>query len=425
MNQIRKTYRKYTLVEKYNHVSGTQKSSAPRSTSHSWMNEGRETIEQLAEKDGLKEITFFNKQIQSASRDAIMHVLDFYTNIVCENRSLEKNYKKQRPEFVNMIEKIKPLVALDEVLDIVGYSRPAYTTLKNKINCQLSPTNTCLNSALNQFDNDFIIELKKRYFEIDAYKDLNLSDLFARLKSDKILFISHPKFREIARTLGEDKKRKKKREKKYGEGRRAHRPNELLHADKTMYKIGFNKVWIYLICDNYSRRILAAHVSYSSKSKESLFTLKKAIKDNNLEEVGFDYLTDAGSENKYLVREFIATRPNIKHLIAQTEKTPYSNSMIESVIKYFKNEILLRKKFSTLEELMTAVEEGVITYNNRHRIFLNCGTPNDFYSGNEPNEEEYKVLYQESTKLRIQKNKEYKCLKPCVPNILKDVPMFG
>ncbi|MDP2384974.1 MAG: DDE-type integrase/transposase/recombinase [Bacteroidota bacterium] len=425
MKQAKKEYRKYTVLEKYKHIKGTEKSTAPKSTAHSWMNGGREAIEQLAEKDGLKEIAFFNKQLQNSCKDAVLHTLDFFLNIVCENQSLEKQFKKQRTEFVNMIEKIKPLVAMDELLATVGYSRQSYSTLKNKINCRRSPGNTCLNSALNQFDNDFVVDLQRRYFNIPEYKDFSLSDLFARLKNDRILFVSFPKFCEIAIALGEDEKRKREYKKEKPVGRRAHQVNELIHADKTMYKLNGKKVWIYLICDNYSRRILAAHVSYSSKSKESLHTLKKAIADNNLEDVYFDYLTDDGSENKGLVKEFIATQPNIKHLIAQTDKAPYSNSMIESVIKYFKNDILLRKSFVTLEDLITAVEEGVTTYNNRNRRFLNCGTPNDFYFGNEPNEDEYKVLYKESAKLRIQKNKEYNCLKPCIPHILKDVPMLG
>ena len=149
MIQSRKKYRKYTVLEKYNHISRTQKSSAPKSTAHSWMKEGREAIEQLAEKDGLKEIAFFNKQLQNSCKDAVLHTLDFFLNIVCENQSLEKQFKKQRTEFVNMIEKIKPLVAMDELLATVGYSKPSYATLKNKINCRLSPNNTCLNSALN------------------------------------------------------------------------------------------------------------------------------------------------------------------------------------------------------------------------------------------------------------------------------------
>lgn len=424
-DSAKKEYRKYTILEKYHHISGTQKSTAPKSTAHSWMNSGRETIELLAEKDGLKEIAYFNKQLQSSCKDAVLHTLDFFMNIVCENRSLEKQFKKQRAEFVYMIEKIKPLVAMDELLATVGYSRQSYTTLKNKTYCTLSPNNTCLNSALNQFNNDFIAELRGRYFNTEDYKDFSVSDLFAKLKNDKVLFISYPKFREIAIALGEDKKRKRKYKKEKPLGRRAHQANELIHADKTMYKLNGKKVWIYLICDNYSRKILAAHVSYSSKSIESLHTLKKAIQDNNLEDVSFDYLTDDGSENKYFVKEFIATKTNINHLIAQTFNAPYSNSMIESVIKYFKNDILLRKSFATFDELIVAVEQGVITYNKRNRRFLNCGTPNDFYSGNEPDEEEYKLLYKESTLLRIQKNKEYNCLKPCVPHILKEVSRFS
>jgi hypothetical protein len=422
---IRGEYRQYSLTEKYKHITGEEKSTAPKSTANTWMNGGRATIEELAQLNGLTELIDRNIQLKENCREAVLHTLDFYTNIVCKSESLLKQYKKERVEFVTMIEKIKPLVPLNELLITLSYSRQSYSVLKNKIDCALSPNATCLNSALNQFDNDFIVTMKDCYFNNPSYDNFSLSDLFARIKSDRKLFISYPKFRGIAIDLQEHTKRKKKYKREKKEGRRANRPNELLHADKTMYKlVNGRKVWIYLICDNYSRRILAAHVSYSSKSKESLLTLEKAIKDNNLNLVSFDYLTDDGSENKYLVKEFIATQSNINHLIAQTDNVPYSNSMIEAVIKYFKNDILLRSPFTTIEELRAAVEMGVNTYNNRNRRSLNCATPNDFYFGNEPNEEEYKTLYKESTQLRIQKNKEYKCMRPCVPHILKDAALL-
>lgn len=414
------TYRKYTTVEKMNHINGAKKSDAPRSTSNGWMHEGRQNIEQLAEKDGLKELLFLDKQKCVSTRDAILHTPDFFMNTIHEKKSLGKQFKKQRAEMLLMVDKLKPFVALEELLDTLGISRQTYTTLQNKLNCKLSPGNTCLKSALNQFTNALILDMQRYYFNNEAYADFSLSDLFARLRHDKIIFISYPKFREIAVALGEHVKRKRKYKAIKKVGRKASQPNELLHADKTVYKLSDGKkVWIYLICDNYSRFILAAHVSYSSRSKESLHTLKMAIDNNHLNTVCFDYLTDNGSENKYQVKEFIATQPNIKHKIAQTHIAPYSNSMIEAVNKYFKNDILLRKEFKTIEELIAAVSVGVDKYNNRHRKFLNGGTPNDFYFGNEPDEIEYDTLYKESTKKRMQENKEYNCLTLCQIPLIK------
>lgn len=66
-----------------------------------------------------------------------------------------------------------------------------------------------------------------------TYSDFSLGDLFARLKHDKIIFISDSKFREIAIALGETVKRKRKYNVIKKVGRKATQPNELLHADKT------------------------------------------------------------------------------------------------------------------------------------------------------------------------------------------------
>lgn len=99
--------------------------------------------------------------------------------------------------------------------------------------------------------------------------------------------------------------------------------------------------------------------------------------------------------------------------------------MIEAIIKYFKRNILLSKSFKTIEELRTAVSEGIVTYNNRHRKFLNGGTPNDFYTGNEPDMAEYRELYKASTEKRIQDNRDFNCMKPCQIPILKPVMEYS
>lgn len=407
-------YRRYTLVEKLNHINDIEKSDAPRSTAHSWKHEAKESIEQLAQKDGLLEMVHFNKQLINGMTDAILHTIDFFMTTIHQKKSLVKHYKKQRVEWLNMIVKLKRFVPLEELLTTFDVSRQTHTNLQNKLICGLTPSKTCLNSALNQIPLVQIEEMQRLYFKHEAYSTFSLSDLFARLRHDKRIFVSYSKFREIAIILGEDVKRKRKYIATKKIGRRANVPNELIHADKTVYKLkNGRKAWIYIVCDNYSRKILATHVSYSSKSKESLHTLKLAIKNNELDNVPFEYLTDDGSENKHLVREFINTQPNITHLIALTEPAPYSNSMIEAVNKYFKNDILLRKEFNTIEELEMAVKEGEATYNNRHRKFLNGGTPNDFYTGNEPNLEEYKTLFKEAQQKRLQNNKEFNCLRPC------------
>ena len=305
-------------------------------------------------------------------------------------------------------------------------NRKTYTTLKNKFICNLSLSKNCLNSATNQIHNDMVLDLKDFYFHNPKFDDFSLSDLYAEVLHDRRVFISQTKFREIAFALGEDCKRKKVYKKEILPGLKSCVVNDYIQADKTCYKLSNGvKAWIYLVIDHYSRKILAAHVSYSSRSKESLFTLKTAITNNNLSEVNFKYMTDAGSENKGVVKEFILTQKNIKHVIAQTTEMNFSNSMVESIIKYFKRQILIRKSFKTIEDLIIAVSEGVETYNNRRRVFLNGATPNEFYNGSEPDMDEYDTLYKQDLEKRTNANKEFNCLKPCQISTFKPVLEFG
>jgi putative transposase len=424
--KIRGKYQNYTILEQYNYIIGSENSNAPRSTKYGWMNAGRERIEQLAKKEGLTELANSHKQLLQHSYDSILHTLDFFMGTVHQSKALIKYYRKNRMELLFMIDKLKALVPLDKLLSVFELTRQTYTSLKNKFTCHFSPNNNCLKSATNQFHNDLVLEMKTLYFDNEAYKYFSLSDLFARVMHDRKIFISDTKFREIAIGLGEDVKRKRKFKSTKTVGLKSYYPNQFIQADKTAYPLSNGKkVWIYLVCDNYSRKLLAAHVSYSSKSLESLFTLKTAIANNGLSNVNFIYITDAGSENKHFVKEFIKTQPTIKHLIAQTDEMMFSNSMIEAIIKYFKSNILLYKNFNTIEELELAVKEGVKTYNNRHRKFLNGATPNDFYIGNEPDMIEYRELYKASTERRIKENKEFNCMKPCQIPILKPVMEFG
>lgn len=428
MNSITKSYRVYTLKEKAEHITETKKSDAPRSTAFYWMHSGKVRIIQEAKNEGVLDVLDHNKKTLRHSYDSIMHTLEFFMSTVSRSKSLKKYYKNNRLELLIMIDKLKAFVPLDELLLCFGMSSRTYTSLKNKMICSLSLSKNCLNSVTNQIHNDMVLELKDLYFHNPKFIDFSLSDLFAEVLFQRKIFISQTKFREIAVALGEDVKRKKVYSRPVTEGLKTYSPNSVIQADKTCYKLSNGvKAWIYLVIDHYSRKILAAHVSFSSKSKESLYTLKSAIEDNNLNNIKFKYMTDAGSENKGKVKEYISGKKNIFHVIAQTEAMKYSNSMVESVIKYFKREILKRKFFKTIDELTLAVSEGVETYNNRRRIFLNGATPNEFYVGNEPNKIEYDILYRESMKKRIQINKEYNCMKPCQIPLLKDVsiPEFG
>ncbi len=426
MKTKERVYRTYTLSEKINHIKDLEKSNAPRSTIHHWCNGNKEMLLEQAEREGLLEKAEYSKQLLLHSYNSIMHTLEFFMSTVNKSKSLKKYYKNNRVELVVMIDKLKKLVALDELLSCFNMNRKTYTSLKNRMACSLSPSKNCLNSVTNQIHNDLILEMKTLYFDKEKYVDFSLSDLFAVVLHERRVFISQTKFREIAIALGEDTKRKRIFKALKSAGLKSFIPNEYIQADKTCYKLSNGmKAWIYLVCDHYSRRILAAHVSFSNKSIESLSTFKMAINDNGLDAIDFKYMTDAGSENKGKVREFIATQKNIKHLIAQTEAMTFSNSMIESIIKYFKREILKRKSFKSIEELMVAVIEGVEVYNNRRRVFLNGATPNEIYTGNEPDMDEYTIQYKDSMQKRMQTNKEYNCMKPCQIPILKPILEFG
>jgi predicted restriction endonuclease len=138
--------------------------------------------------------------------------------------------------------------------------------------------------------------------------------------------------------------------------------------------------------------------------------LKQAIAKHNLLDNSFWLVVDDGSENKGKVKLFVKQNPTIKYKIAQ-KNIPYSNSMIEAVIKQLKYRYLNKKEFDTIEELIEAFTIAVEVYNNRPRKIHLGKTPLQVLNGDEVNLAEYAALKEQTRTERLEENRNFNCLK--------------
>ncbi|MFP5491772.1 MAG: DDE-type integrase/transposase/recombinase, partial [Bacteriovoracia bacterium] len=122
--------------------------------------------------------------------------------------------------------------------------------------------------------------------------------------------------------------------KHYGQGIRATKPNELWHIDITEVKTqSFQKLYLQLIVDNFSRSIISFKTGYRKDLKLSLKTLK-CLDDSRILRPKY-VLTDGGKENVNSSVAKILIGKGVTHLVANSDVN-FSNSIVEAVFRQMK-----------------------------------------------------------------------------------------
>jgi putative transposase len=193
---------------------------------------------------------------------------------------------------------------------------------------------------------------------------------------------------KYVKILGITRAKSKSRRKKRDIGIRASKPNQIWHADLTIFRPLDNvKAYIYFIIDNYSRYILAWKVSLKYSASIVFENLKKAYFSAIQTSMQIkkpiphvDLIVDGGSENNNRVIEDFLALPEItvKKIIAQKDII-FSNSMIEAVNKLVKYRHLYLHDFDALQKHLHSF---ILIYNNeRPHCSINGLTPLEAYKG--------------------------------------------
>ena len=160
-------------------------------------------------------------------------------------------------------------------------------------------------------------------------------------------------------------------------------PNQYWHADITIYKTEDQvKHFIYLVCDNFSRKILSWDISKTVSATMRLTTLKEAygqIQTND----NIKLIVDGGPENNNkLISNFINSTENRISKYIALKDISFSNSMIEATNKILKYRYLFPKHIANGKELRKVLKKSIYDFNNiRPHGKLNGLTPDEAYSG--------------------------------------------
>jgi len=195
-----------------------------------------------------------------------------------------------------------------------------------------------------------------------------------------------------------------KRRNPYRKGLKATYPNVYWHADITIFKTLDNvKHYIYLVVDNFSRKILSWDMADRVNGEVRMQTLKVAWEKAS-PEGPVELVVDGGPENNnYVVNNFLNSEGvDITKSVALKDIL-FSNSMVEAANKLLKYRYLFPENIQDGDQLKTVLEKSIYEFNEvRPHGNLSGLTPNEAYQGqNVPVSFDPEVLKQ-----RIQQNQD-------------------
>lgn len=165
-------------------------------------------------------------------------------------------------------------------------------------------------------------------------------------------------------------------------GLEINRPNQVWVCDITYLQAGDGFVFLSLITDAYSRKILGYHVHPNLDTDGPLTALRMAIEQaGHIAPNDIIHHSDRGCQ--YCSAMYVNVLKQYKIRPSTTQDgSPYDNAMAERVNGILKTEWLDNEKFDDIEQPRRKVSEVIEIYNNeRLHMAINSNTPEEVYSG--------------------------------------------
>jgi transposase InsO family protein len=141
------------------------------------------------------------------------------------------------------------------------------------------------------------------------------------------------------------------------------RPNQVWASDITYLRTQKGFVYLSLLTDMYSRKIVGWSVSESLSIEGCIAALKKALGENPVEQ-SLIHHSDRGVQ--YCSHDYVKILNKNKIGISMTEENHcYENAMAERVNGILKDEYLLDMTFRDLAHARKACSQAIVLYNTR------------------------------------------------------------
>jgi putative transposase len=214
---------------------------------------------------------------------------------------------------------------------------------------------------------------------------------------------------QYSKRLGIIRSKPNDRRKKTAEGIRAERPNKIWHADITRFVTADNVAhYIYLVVDNFSRKILSWYISDKVSALIRRETIGEALKGLKNEDEHLVLITDGGPENslnEYL--ENLTIPVNHQRALIDVQG---SNSLIEAHNKVIKYNYLYRMSVTDGDHLKRLIPWIAKDFNSPPHISLDGMTPNEKYENASLDLKSLRALKVNAAQRRKEHNFKNRCV---------------
>jgi transposase InsO family protein len=147
--------------------------------------------------------------------------------------------------------------------------------------------------------------------------------------------------------------------------------SQLWVSDITYLRTTSGFIYLSLVTDAYSRKIVGYHLSQHLKAQSCLIALNKAITALKVEHSNLVHHSDRGIQ--YCCDLYVTTLQENKIQISMTQNgSPYENAIAERVNGILKTELGLDRVFTCYANAIEPTYKAIDAY-NRLRLHMSCG----------------------------------------------------
>lgn len=181
------------------------------------------------------------------------------------------------------------------------------------------------------------------------------------------------------------------------------RPNEVWVSDITYIKIDNEFLYLFLITDMYSRKIVGWELASDMQATHAIKALRQALEQKGESKLPTIHHSDRGSQ--YCCSSYVAELRQSEILISMTEKgDPRENAYAERINGTLKNEFL-KKLNPTEETARTMTQKAIEAYNHiRPHSSIGYMTPAKAHTQTGPLKRLWKTYPWYRTKVSAQSN---------------------
>ncbi len=259
--------------------------------------------------------------------------------------------------------------------------RRYHTWRRSDVACELDDMLSCPRTSPHQLTLDEM-RVVKEMVTSDEYRHVPTGTLAILAQRLGRVFASPTTWYRLVRVHRWRRPRGRVHPAKPKVGIRASRPNEIWHVDTTVIRlIDGTRAYLHGVIDNFSRRILAWHVTERFDPTSTVEILNAATLNVQPGDGRPDLIVDGGPENYNPGVNDLVESGRLRRLLALTEVI-FSNSMIESWWRVLKHQWLFLNTLDSAASVRKLVEFYVDEHNTKlpHNAFRGQ-TPDEMYFG--------------------------------------------